>query len=140
MTQALSISTARPDAWKNDTINSELTFDHLYDLAEWMVVRADRDPKWQDAYDVVRNTIRRIDWSINPYPWVLATKYLLNMGIGLTVADMQALGLKSSSYVASMRDYGVEIVGVRMAHNGKRGRPRLRYYRADLLPPEGEHV
>jgi hypothetical protein len=105
-----------------------------------MVVRADRDPKWTDAYALVQNTIRRLDWNCETYPWVQAAAYMLGMGVGLTARDMAALGSRHNNYVAVLRNAGVEIVGVKMAPEPRRGPRRKRYYRADLVPPAGEHV
>jgi hypothetical protein len=113
---------------------SELTFDHLYELAEWMIVRADRDTKWAAAYQTVRDTIRRIDASSPSFPWMLAAKYLLDLGVGLTARDMRALGNRSCDYVRRLSEAGCEIVGVPMAPEPRRGPRRLRYYRADLVP------
>lgn len=98
-----------------------------------MVLRADRDHKWREAYETIANTLRRIDMTAQNEPWFIAAHHLLSTGLGLTRDELGELGCRTNNYRAVLEAHGETLIGYPI-QSGRRGRPRVRFYYESFYP------
>ncbi len=103
-------------------------YDALYDLHDWAVERAIRDPKFGGLRDRLAVEIRKVEQGPDSIEAVIE---LLRLGIGLHVTDLRTMGFfwrKPANLWWKIRQRGHTLVAVETGRHGKR------YYLEECAP------
>ena len=103
-------------------------YDALYDVHDWAVERAIRDPKFGAVRDRLATEIRKVEQGPDSIEAVIE---LLRLGIGLHVTDLRTMGFwwrKPGNLWWKIRQRGHQLVGIPTGRAGKR------YYLEEYAP------